>query len=258
VGPESGGGGAFEGDAAWYVRAFGDAYIDVYGHRDAVAAAREVAWITARLGVAPGDRLLDLGCGAGRHARAFAAAGADVVGADLSAALLFRAVRGARGGARFVRADVRALPFRAIFRHVVSLFTSFGYFDDAGDRAHLAEVRRVLVQGGSFLLDFLNAPRVAASLVPESERVLDAGQAGERRVREQRVLRAGRVEKDVEVRSGDRLVASWRESVRLHSRQDLEAMFADVGLLVVGVHGDLAGSPWSEASDRLVLVARAR
>ena len=45
------------------------------------------------LGPLAGRRILDLGCGKGRFARALAAQGASVVGLDLSAAMLDRGDR---------------------------------------------------------------------------------------------------------------------------------------------------------------------
>ena len=53
-----------------------------------------------------GKRILDLGCGKGRFARALQARGAQVVGLDLSAAMLAEAT-----GVPRVRATARRLPF---------------------------------------------------------------------------------------------------------------------------------------------------
>lgn len=239
-------------DAGWWTRAFRRSYLEAYAHRSDEAGEREAAFVALRLGLATGALLLDAGCGAGRHARALARRGARVVGVDLSEDLLRAAA--ARGGARFVLGDVRRLPLRdAAFAHAVSLFTSFGYFDDAGDRAHLAEIRRALRAGGTFLLDFLNAPRVAATLVPESER-----RSADNLFRERRRIRAGRVEKDVEASDArGRVVDSWTESVRLYDRADVEGLLEAAGFTVVRVEGDLAGAPWSESAERLVVTAAA-
>jgi ubiquinone/menaquinone biosynthesis C-methylase UbiE len=79
--------------------------------------------------------VLDVGCGAGRHARAFRAAGARCVGLDLSRTLL-RIARGVTD-APLVRADMRELPIRpGSMDLTVSLFTSFGYFER--DEEHAA------------------------------------------------------------------------------------------------------------------------
>lgn len=239
-------------DAPWWDRAFGAEYLGVYAHRDDASAAREAAFAAEALGIDPGARVLDLGCGAGRHLRALEARGVRAAGMDRSAALLAEARR--RGAAsRLVRGDLRALPFRtAAFDHVVSFFTSFGYFDEAGDRAQLREMRRVLRSGGGTLLDYLNAPHVAATLVPSSERT-----EGARIVREERVIRRGRVEKTVEVTVEGRVTAAWCESVRLWSREEVAALLGDAGFRVRSEHGDLAGAPWSVRSARLVVVAEA-
>jgi SAM-dependent methyltransferase len=69
--------------------------------------AQEVAFLTEVLGLGAGDRLLDVGCGPGRHARAFAGRGCDVVGIDLS--WTFVRLAAVSGGA-FVHADARRLP----------------------------------------------------------------------------------------------------------------------------------------------------
>src|SRR5689334_19600310 len=66
----------------------------------------------ALVGDVRGRRILDLGCGEGGYARAFAGRGADVVGVDGSARLI--EVAGARAVAaglsiRFVRANAAAL-----------------------------------------------------------------------------------------------------------------------------------------------------
>jgi SAM-dependent methyltransferase len=237
----------------WYRRAFGRPYLEVYAHRDDLAAAREADFLARALDLEPGAWLLDAGCGAGRHARALAARGARTVGVDLSAALLAEA-RARGGGPVYVRADLRAQPFRAsAFRHAVCLFTSFGYFDAEGDRAQLDELRRVLAPGGRLVLDFLNAPRVVATLVPESRR-----EAGGRTVLERRRVRGGRVEKDVRVEVPGRPAELWTESVRLYGRAELEALLAGARFAVLAASGDLAGGPWSADADRLVLAAEAR
>lgn len=237
----------------WWTEAFRRPYLECYAHRDDASAEREAAFLAPHLGVTPGLRLLDAGCGAGRHARAFASRGALVVGVDRSADLLREAVQ--RGGRpRYVMADVRSLPLRdGVFDAVVSLFTSFGYFDAAGDRAHMAQLRRVMRRGGRFALDFLNAPRVTRLLVRHSKRAV-----GEMTVQETRTVRGKRIEKEVIVTGpGAAPVAKWYESVRLYRRDELHELLDRAGFRARAEFGDLAGGAWSHESERLVLVAEA-
>src|SRR6478672_11458664 len=124
----------------WFEEWFGEDYLRLYPHRDDADADRAVALISRTLQVQQGWRVLDVGCGAGRHTRAFASRNARCVGLDLSAALL--KVARQTTAAPLVRADMRLLPIRPRSMDLtVNLFTSFGYFDrDEEHAAALAEM----------------------------------------------------------------------------------------------------------------------
>jgi SAM-dependent methyltransferase len=234
---------------AWYEQWFGADYLRLYPHRDEADAERAVG-LLSRHGIGgAGQRVLDLACGAGRHTRALAARGANVVAFDLSQALLL-AARG-RGASTLVRGDMRALALRdGAFEAVVNLFTSFGYFDDDAEHAAvIREVARVLRPGGLFAFDFLNAPRVRATLVPRDERRTSR----EIVVQERRLTPDGRfVEKTIHVGEG----RTFMERVRLLERSDLVAMFAAAGLTVRHTFGSWDGTPYADDAERLVLLAQ--
>jgi SAM-dependent methyltransferase len=81
----------------------------------------EVAFLVEELGLAPGDRVLDVGCGPGRHARALGERGIEVVGVDISERFVELARRDAPVGVTFERLDARALPYDGEFDAVISL-----------------------------------------------------------------------------------------------------------------------------------------
>jgi SAM-dependent methyltransferase len=106
--------------------------------------------ILAALMPLDGLRLLDLGCGKGRFASHFQAAGAEVVGLDLSSAMLARAT-----GLDRVRASARRLPFAdATFDAVVAIevLEHVGAVESV-----LHEARRVLRPGGRIAIVDKNA-----------------------------------------------------------------------------------------------------
>jgi SAM-dependent methyltransferase len=108
----------------------------------------EVAFIVEQLGLKPGERLLDVGCGPGRHAHAMAERGIDVVGVDISQRFVDLATANAPAGATFVRADARALLFDAEFDAAISLCQGgFGLVGDE-DGSVLAGIARALKPGG--------------------------------------------------------------------------------------------------------------
>lgn len=82
---------------------------------------QEVAFLVDVLALEPGMRVLDVGCGPGRHAHALARRGITVHGVDISRRFVELATEHAPPGATFERADARALAFDAEFDAVISL-----------------------------------------------------------------------------------------------------------------------------------------
>ena len=181
----------------WFVRAFDAGYLARYSHRSDAEARATIDWLASAALIPSTGRLLDLCCGAGRHAAALGARGAHVTGLDLSPALLAHAGATAPRAA-FVRGSMGALPFRAgAFAGCIHMFTAFGYFErDADNQAVLQEVARVLAPGGRYVLDLFNGPLLVRQLVAES-----VARVGPDTVRERRRFDAARkrLEKDIEI-----------------------------------------------------------
>jgi SAM-dependent methyltransferase len=115
---------------------------------------QEVEFLVDALGLGPGERVLDVGCGPGRHAHALARRGIEVVGVDISQRFVDLAAADAPPGARFERADARRLAFDAEFDAAISLCQgAFGLTGGPGapldgDGAVLAGMARALRPGG--------------------------------------------------------------------------------------------------------------
>lgn len=234
----------------WFEEWFGEEYLQLYPHRDDAEAERAVALILSRVGFAPGWRVLDVACGAGRHARAFEAARARCTGIDLSAALL-RLARGITA-VPLVRADMRALPIRSASMDLtVNLFTSFGYFEHDHEHATaLAEMVATVRPKGWFVIDFLNAAAVRSRLVPRETQRLN----GTPVEIERSVSSDGRyVCKTIRTGHGRR----FSERVRLFGAEEIETMLGTAGVTVRERYGDYNAARLTSDSPRTILLGQA-
>jgi len=118
------------------------------------------------LRVAPGTRVLDVGCGVGRWSRFLAARGARVMGVDLSPTMVAQARRRAQAqgldGCRFAVADLASLDLGEQFDLVLAVTVLQHILDPAAVRAALGAMVAHLAPGGRIIL-LEAAPTEAAS-----------------------------------------------------------------------------------------------
>src|SRR3954447_171629 len=125
-----------------------------------LGTVQEVEFLVDALALAPGMRVLDAGCGPGRHSLELARRGIDVVGIDTSPEFLALARDGSNGlRAEFVLHDVRELPFEHEFDAVLCLCQGgFGLLGGGNDEhAVIDGFARALQPGGRLALTAFSA-----------------------------------------------------------------------------------------------------
>lgn len=156
---------------------------------------QEVGFLVEALGLHPGDRVLDAGCGPGRHSHALAARGMRVIGMDLAQRFVELAAAGAAGAgtigrpvdsttgggaggsAHFLRADVRRPPVRpASLDAVVCLGQGgFGLLGGGPDEAGALGALAALLRPGGVMGVTAFSAYFAVRWLEEGERFEAAG-----------------------------------------------------------------------------------
>jgi SAM-dependent methyltransferase len=143
----------------WWDEMFNDDYLRSLPAYSARFTQKEVDFIESALGVKSNGMILDLACGNGRHAVELSNRGYQIVGLDLSLAMLARAAELAQKNNQkinFIHGDMREMAFESTFDGAIFLGTSFGYFDDDTNVKVIEGLWRALKTKGTVIIETAN------------------------------------------------------------------------------------------------------
>lgn len=203
----------------------------------------EAEFLVEALGLGRGERLLDVPCGTGRHARIFAKHGLHVTGIDLNAKLIAMAKLESKGcGVIFREGDMLDLGrYGGKFDAVVNLFTSFGYFST--DRKN-AEVLRGMVEalrpGGRLAIHLIDRDWVLKNFLSESKSRSKNVETTEARSYDRKSKRIASRTVVRNSKSGETRI--YFHETRLYSKPEMFRLLRAAGLRRLAVFGDTDGS----------------
>lgn len=236
----------------WYHQSFDTLYPIVYAHRTVEAARPESLFSIQQTGLTPGDFVLDLCCGNGRHIHHLLEVTPHVVGLDYSADMLDDAAELLGRRARLVRADMCCQPFTEAFDVVMNYFTSFGYFPTLEANVNvLRGVARILRPGGRFFIDYINRSWTVQHLQEDSRRETQGFEIHEHRWIDKTTHRINKT--TVVSRNGQEL-SDAGESVQLFSVEEFRSILSNAGLRVDRMFGNYDGTPHDDAQPRMIAV----
>lgn len=239
-------------DKDWFVSWFDTEYYHIlYRSRNDDEAEKFIDNLLRYLELPAKTRVLDLACGKGRHSKTMAQKGMEVVGADLSENSINAARSYENENLRFVVQDMR-LPLHEKFDAVFNLFTSFGYFDDLGDNRKVIEaVNKMLQTNGYFVIDFMNAYRVAKHLVASEIKEIDGI-----RFEIERSFDGHHIFKNIRFSDKGKNY-HFTERVQYLSEDDFRNLLLQNGFSIQDTFGDFELNPFDpETSDRLIIIAK--
>ena len=241
----------FEDESLWI-----DTYPYMFSPSRIAAAEEEIEPLLKLVGGEP-QTILDLCCGPGRFAIPLARRGIRVTGVDRTAFFLDKArERAAREGedVEWVREDMRTFVRPGAFDLALSMFTSFGYFDDKGeDLTVLRNIHTSLRPGGVLVMDVVGKELLASSFTPARSRKHTDGTV---------VIARSEVYDDwTRVRLEwtiikDNAVRIYTIHHTVYSGQELRDRLTTAGFGDVRLYGGIDGAPYGLEANRLIAVGR--
>jgi len=234
----------------WYANWFNSPYYHIlYKHRDSKEAERFLELLIQKLPMKENATVLDVACGKGRHSLYLNKKGFDVCGFDLSGENIRYCKTFENDRLHFYTHDMRDIFRVNYFDYVLSLFSSFGYFESDHDNYRVIWADSVaLNKNGILVIDYFNTQKVCDALPAESEPEIDGI-----RFHIRKYLQPPYVKK--EIRFSDKgKDYQFEESVRLYTLDEFEVFFRKAKLKLQSVYGNYQMDPFSaSSSDRLIM-----
>jgi SAM-dependent methyltransferase len=232
--------------------------------RPHVVIEAEVDWLAGRLGLHPGDPVLDLGCGPGLYCQRFARRGFDVTGIDISR----RSIAYARESALehglpidYRHGSYLELQESAAYAAVFLIYGDLCVLPDDERETLLRQIACALRPGGYFALD-VTTPVVLQHDPPGRRWSIDSGgfwRPGQYLLLSERFIYAEESltldQHTVVEESGS--VAVYRLWQRHYTPDSFRAVLERHGFEVVDILGDLRGTAYDPDSEWLAIIARA-
>ncbi len=239
----------------WWRKYFSEDYLKLYNH-DEGKSSQEALAVVRMLQLQPGQKVLDLACGFGRHSIVLAQKGFAATAYDLSESFLKKAGELADSlgvGLDLKQGDMREIPYDGEFDAVINMFTAFGFFDSENEDLKVLDgVYRALKPGGQFLMDTVNRENALTSLVPRRWTNENNTYMLEERFFDYFRSRLELVNKLI-LPSGEIKEATY--SIRLYTLTEMLELFNKSRLVLTDVYGDFNGDLYSAKSPRMILVA---
>lgn len=200
-------------------------------------------------------KILDLACGHGRHANAFATLGHNVTGIDVTKGFLEIAKKEARSlGVQvdYQHGDMRELNYKNTFDRIYVLFTAIGYFEDDENQKVFQKIFDALKPGGIFCFDSHNRDTFMTYFQPSTVIEKDGNWMIDQhefntttgRCRTKRAIIMNQTTKMFEY------------SVRFYNPTELLALFNQIGFSSLSFYGSWDGKEIDSHSKRLIVVAK--
>jgi len=252
-------------DQNWWKDLFDEIYLltDARSVCNDNLTGQEVDFLEKLLDLSPSATIIDLCGGQGRHALEFSRRGFNnVTVLDYSQYLVDVGKKQAEQEelrTMFVRGDARNTGVRShSFQYVIIMASSFGYFIDENENQKiLQEVKRLLLPGGTLLLDLPDKDYVIGNFKPFSSHRVD----GDFQVTRERELGEDIIySREVVVSDSSGCIRDKTYSIRLYSETKIADLLHSSGFESIHFHKNFmdrnASGDYGCMTNRMIVTAR--
>lgn len=238
----------------WFFDFFDENYLEIYLKKQKEdLTLKQVEFIIKELSLKKDFKVLDLGCGIGRHIIELGKRGIIGVGIDFNENFIEIAnrLKGDLSNVEFIKMDMRKIEYNEEFDGVISMWTSFGYFSDEENLDLLKRVNKALKKGKRFLLDIENIFYMLKNLPKERWEKEDDYYILERnelnilnsRLKTERVI----IRKDA--------IKSYIRIYRIFTLKEIEEYMKFANLKIIKIFGGYEFEEYSNQSKRLIVIS---
>ncbi len=199
------------------------------------------------------DKILDFGCGIGRHLIKLGKRGFIGLGIDFNKTFIDIANKNKyiNENLKFIDMDIRKIDFEDEFDGVISIWTSFGYFEDEENFDLLKKIYRALKKDGKFLLDIENIYYLINNLPKERWEKKEGMYILEKNKIN---LKTSRL-KTERIFIKDGKIYEYIRNYRIYSFSEIKNYLEEVGFKIINCYGGYEKEELNLFSKRLVIVS---
>ena len=239
----------------WFVSWFDSKYYHIlYSDRTDYEAHNFIYQLKNHLSLDSKEKVLDLGCGRGRHSKTLSEFFKTLDGIDISKENIDFATSNKSKNQNFYLSDMRNFKMSNSYGYIFNLFTSFGYFDELSDNVKVLEnCNHHLKKNGLLIIDFLNANKIKKTIknIQEIKTISNIIFEIDKYILNNYIF------KKIKIIDGDS-VLNFVEKVQLFELDDFIKMLEKTGFTEISAFGDYKMNPYRSNSNRLILCAKKR
>lgn len=218
-------------------------FLEWQGMPDEKQTINEASMMESILNVHAPSKMLDIGCGTGRHSIEFARRGYDVTGIDIAETYLKEAIKKAEENDLNINFKLERgsdLKEQNIYDFAIAYYHTLGFMDNEELNTHLNNIYKSIKTGGKFLLRTAG-PQIIPTI--KQEKIRNWGEKNDKFILSEKGIEDGyRIEKCITIDIANDEIIEYQEKQKAFSLNDVVNLLKNSGFSKIDCYKDLDGN----------------